>query len=427
MRHQFVSIDRIFSKFIRDISTDFSEDDIIEWTGEALDFIGTQRILEPYVAFLEVKNHMAPIPKGCLGIEGIARDNRWTGPKASIFCPKKIVTEVVASDTAPTVPVALDCKGTPVNAYELAYYRPYFDFKYDYNTFSNTTCFQAHYTPVREATHTFFGTKVDNNVATDRYTIVQDSILKFSFKSGYIAIGCKKSKTDPKTGYPMIPDSIAHTTAIVTYINKKRAEKDMDLGRQGAMQRVQYWSEQWQWYCGQASNNDKMLQGVDELQNFLDQRTQLIPQTNHYNNFFGNLASPQNSWEGYEEGEFEDTEGETVCDTDANSCDSGGTSIPQKAVTIVNQTINNTSSSKGILIGIAGAGGVDDPIVGLSYYQNNKLKGLNQNLTIKVDSFLMDSYGINKSFDFNPSTGRIDFTQGYIWVALSSIAVDLNQ
>lgn len=427
MKHQFVSIDRIFSKFIRDIGTDFSEDDIIEWTGEALDFIGTQRILEPYIAFLEVKNHMAPIPKGCLSIEGIARDNRWTGKKSNIFCPQKVIPTVVATDTTPTVPVALNCKGTPINAYELAYYRPYFDFKYGYNTFSDTPNFKQHYTSVREATSTFFGTKVNNNIATDLYRIVEGSILKFSFKEGYIALGCRKSVLDPKTGYPMIPDSISHTTAIVTYISKKRAEKDLDAGRQGASQRVQYWASEWDWYCGQSSNNDKMIQGVDELQNFLDQRTQLIPQNNRYHNFFGNLAHPQNSWEGYEEGDFTEGITEETCDTNKVAGVAN-----QRPITVINQNITNTIENNGTgnnkkpLIGIAGRGTSKDPIVGTSYYQHIDLIGLGAEISIKVDSVYMDNYGQNSSFTFNSAIGRVEFLT-YEWSENSSISVDLNQ
>lgn len=429
MKHEYVSIDRIFAKFTREISSDFSEIDLIEQVGEALEGIGTPSLYDDYIAFVEVKDFQAPVPRWCHNITQIAKDNRWTGPKASIFCPKKIVTDIV-SDTEPAIPVALDCKGTPIHDYDLAFYRPFLDLKCKWNIFNNTSVYRTHYTPVRLHEHSFFSSKVSRkaNSSLDEYSIIQGKVLRFSFRTGFIAIAYTKQAVDKETGYPLVPDAFSHLTAITSYITMMRCKKEFYDGRQGAEGRLNKAESDWQWYCGQASNNDKMLYGVDEHQNFLDQRLQLLPQNNRYFGFFGNLAQPQAGlWGGCDKDMEEIDECPTECETEEPTCTpSGAGSSSQKTITVVNNTIYQSDARKP-LIGIAGRGLPDDPIVGLGYYLNPKLIGLNQELTIKVDSNLMDSYGINKSFDFNPLTGRIDFLNSYTWVALSSIAVDLDQ
>lgn len=37
MKYQYVSINSIFSKLIRDTSSEFNEDDVLEWAGEIID------------------------------------------------------------------------------------------------------------------------------------------------------------------------------------------------------------------------------------------------------------------------------------------------------------------------------------------------------------------------------------------------------
>ncbi len=61
MNYQYISIDSIFSKIIRDSTTTFDEDSVIEWTAEALEFIGAVRAYEEVVAFIEIKDHQGKI------------------------------------------------------------------------------------------------------------------------------------------------------------------------------------------------------------------------------------------------------------------------------------------------------------------------------------------------------------------------------
>ena len=310
MIHNYISIDRIFSKLDRETKEEFSEDTIIEQIGEALEFIGTQRLLEETVAFVEVVNHQCDIPKGTQSIIQIGRNHRWTGIKNTVECitPAVLEAECKAYKVVPDCTdclsilddaVWLDCHGQPIVEYDLAYYRPYFDLQMEYYGWSNSRYYHRNFTPVLLKSDTLFNSLIctDNDegnsayaavCSKDEYTIINRTKLRFSFKEGQVAIAFNKTMVDKSNGYPMIPDSISHITAITTYIKLKKAERDFDSNRQGAQSRLQYWQQEWNWYCGQATNNDKMIVGIDEHENFRRGRSYMLPRDNYYN-FFGKM------------------------------------------------------------------------------------------------------------------------------------------
>ena len=62
---QYTTVDRVLAKFHRDLrGIDINESDAIEWIGEALDLLKVNQIQEQAVAFIEVKNYQADLPKG---------------------------------------------------------------------------------------------------------------------------------------------------------------------------------------------------------------------------------------------------------------------------------------------------------------------------------------------------------------------------
>lgn len=324
MDYKYVSIDRIFSKVIRDIGSDMvaQEADIIEWVGEALEFIGAITHYEEAVAFLEVKNHQCNIPAGTHSVIQIARNHCWTPEKENNpFCPKSIVTalssninpyyqeagtgsccsDLKTSDKIPDYTI-LDCNGQPLNDYEVAYYRPYFDLQYEYNLWVGTSLYQSCYHPVRLSTGVFFDSLIrkqlgdetsKHNNQGDEYNIIRGEIIRFNFKEGSVAIALARQVVDKETGYPLVPDNISYTTAITKYITMKIFEREYYRGREGAKGRVDKAQSDWHWYCKQASNVDMMPYGVDEHQNLLDQRSYLLPNHNRYYGFFGKLAKPE--------------------------------------------------------------------------------------------------------------------------------------
>lgn len=85
---------------------------------------------------------------------------------------------------------------------------------------------------------------------------------------------------------------------------------------------------------------------------------------------------------------------------------------------------------KAPIIGVAGAGGIDDPIVGLDYYQNDKLKHLGIANRYRIQAFLlkiaMDNFEPEPDFDYDPETGIIS-SLPFVWEAGNTIYVDRNQ
>lgn len=301
-KFQYVTLDRILSKLYRDLGLDeISEIDVIEWTGEALNFMETPSLLEEAVAFIEVSNHSATLPNGLQAIIQVARNNNFVKDNN---CPANVVldtTEEITEDTTcpniNNIPLILDCKGSPIGRFELAYYRPYYDLQYEYSGWGNSHYYKSQFTPMRLANHSFFNTLVcpeDKQIYTescrDEYTIAGDQI-KTSFKDGQIAIAYYRQIVDEETGYPMIPDDSSFTTAITMYITMKYMARMWYMGREGYADKMQKAEADWQWYCKQSTNKAFTLYGLDEHQNMLDSRYQMIPNLNKYYGFFGKLGT----------------------------------------------------------------------------------------------------------------------------------------
>ena len=304
MQYTYVTLNRIFAKLIRDSKAEFSEGDVVEWCGEALEFIGCQKVYEQVVVFSEVKNHLAEIPTGTHQIIQIARDTKWEGPSKNFVCPKDITEEAQPATTGgyplPSTPVVLNCDGSPMTDYEVAYYRPLFSARWDYTGWIGSSLYRNRFVPVTLATNSFFGSLVvdceTNNremYSNNKYTIVRGRYIRTSFETGMIAIAVNRQILDPETGYPMIPDNISWVTAITKYVQMKLAELEADSGRQGAENKLQRLTSDWHWYCRQASNVDKGLYGIDEHQSFTNQWNRLIPSRNGYYGFFGNLGEQE--------------------------------------------------------------------------------------------------------------------------------------
>jgi hypothetical protein len=294
-RYTYTSINRIFSKLIRDVTDDFSETDVIEWCGEALEAIGSVKSYEEDVFFSEVKNHQCTLPKGLHAIIQIARDREWSSTSMSADC----TTSAVKSCNPDFDFAAFQLEETVPGSGKLSYV-PKFGFDVSYRTWTTSTIYRSRYVPVRLATSTLFNTLVcteKNNMCTgnsDEYTIVMGDTVRFSFEKGFVAIPYLKQAVDKETGYPLVPDTYSHTTAITKYITMKMMERQCFNGREGACGKADKLAMDWQWYCSQAGNIDMMPHGIDEHQNLLDQRSYFLPRQNRYYGFFGNLSQPEN-------------------------------------------------------------------------------------------------------------------------------------
>lgn len=299
---QYVSVDRILNKLYRDLrDTSINETDVIEWIGEALDFLKVGANQEQAVAFIEVKDYQADVPFGLQTVLQIARNNNFV-PGENNICPSDVVDTVV--DLGPSIPVPLDCNGTPLTDYDLAYYRPYFDLQWEYQPWTASSYYNSQYTPVRLANNTLFKTLVSKEKGfedlyqscEDEYTIsgTIDKRFQFSFKEGSVAVSYLRNAIDPNTGYPLVPDQISYITAITYYIKWKIAEWWSWNNRDGAVGLAQDSERKWLKYCRQAKNWSKMPKSIDQYQNLLEESHYLIPRLKRYYGFFGNLGRLEN-------------------------------------------------------------------------------------------------------------------------------------
>src|SRR5210317_87925 len=156
MKGKYISIQRIFANlgdFIQ--SRGVPEIDVINWTAKALDFMKFETVFQPHVKYETVSNYQAPLPRYMHAIVQIARNNEWVGTTTTVASG-----ESSDSDQQVDIPVVIDANGMPVNAYELAYYRPFADFDGEVFTSGGFALKQYQFTPVRLANHHFFGSSV---------------------------------------------------------------------------------------------------------------------------------------------------------------------------------------------------------------------------------------------------------------------------
>ena len=311
----YTTVDTIFAKFSRDLrGNEVNEADMVEWIGEALSFMKVAEIQEEAVAFIEVADYKAELPCGFQSVIQVARNNNWVkNENESCVCPSNVLInsittqEVIVDNTLPPEPLdqpIVDCEGNIIGEYEMAYYRPYFDLKYEYYGWNSSRYFKENYTPIRLANHSFFNTMVAteqdeaikeiyNSNTTDEYTLAggfPNYALRFSFKEGSIALSYLRTVIDAETGYPVIPDNILFISAITYYVKWKISERFRWEGREGSAQESRDAEEHWLKYVRQAINHIKMPHGVDQYQNIMENSLYLIPRTRKYYGFFGNLG-----------------------------------------------------------------------------------------------------------------------------------------
>lgn len=301
---QYTTVERIFSKFHRDLrGTDLNESDVIEWIGEALEFLKVSQVQEQAVAFLEVENFEAKIPRGFHMVLQIARNNRWK--KEDKCSPKKILSQIEDVEESEcsscNEQIITDCNGFVLDNNQIVEYKPYFDLKFNYQPWLANKYYRRDYTPVRLANHTLFNTlvckeKVDPCLGCiDEYTIVgvTDKKLRFSFEEGFVAMSYLRNAIDNETGYPLIPDNISYITAITYYIKWKLAEWYEWNGRAGYNGITQDTERKWLKYVKQATNFMKMPKSLDDYQDLLEQTHYLIPDHKKYYRYFGNLGKSE--------------------------------------------------------------------------------------------------------------------------------------
>jgi hypothetical protein len=158
-----VSVNRILGKLRRDFGSleNINESDVIEWTAEALQAIGAITLYEEAVAFIEVKNHQCELPNGLHAIIQLARNICFDDKKECGLCPSDVIAAMEEPvEEGAAIPVAIDCNGQPIDAYDLAYYRPYFDLRSESGYYSSSYLFNNCFSTIRLTNHSFFNSIV---------------------------------------------------------------------------------------------------------------------------------------------------------------------------------------------------------------------------------------------------------------------------
>ena len=275
----------VISKVIRDYGLRENEGTLIEWIGEGLEHIGiNSNWCEEAVAFSTVESHQCEFPSHCRSIIQIAKNNTYSSPA-------EVTGSLETSEETEGEPVPIDENGQPLSTVNYAYYRPYFDYIYQYQFWYQSPFYTQKFTPIRLANHSFYNSIVceDTNIIYDNdaleYTVVPAiRSLRFSFIEGQVAIAYLKQKLDDE-GYPLIPDDISYISALSAYIIYRKTIRDFYNHVQGSTDIMLKSEEDWSFYCRQAKNKFYMPLTIDDYENLKNKRTYKLP-TDRYKSFF---------------------------------------------------------------------------------------------------------------------------------------------
>lgn len=299
----YTTVDRIFTKLYREINdSDIQETDVIEWIGEALGFMKTRQLQDQLVTFLKVTDYEAKVPCNFNLVLQLAMLHSYDPS-----CCEDNKTECEDSKEEEE---CLDITDSNTSNADILNYvfksmrsdRNMIDmtFPWQYLNWTSSDYYKHNFCNIRLANHTFFNSIVckekslyeDTKSCGEEYTIVGniDRKFRFSFREGFVALSYLGNKIDPETGYPYIPDTSEHITAITYYVKWKIAERYSWEGREGFTSISDRNEARWLKYISQAKNLAKMPNTIDEYQNLLEQTHYLIPDHQKYYNHFSNLG-----------------------------------------------------------------------------------------------------------------------------------------
>ncbi|GHV60775.1 hypothetical protein FACS1894195_0120 [Bacteroidia bacterium] len=307
---KYTSIDRVFSKFQRDYGiNNVSDQAIIEWSGEALEAIGCNRLYQEQVAFIDVANFSCDVPRFLHAIVQVARDTQYE-KKESTICPQMLQETVKESEENKEnechCRIYDECGHHVIDPRSYTHHYSFIELNWGFPLFANSNFYRQRFVPIRMTNNTMFDAIGQNSglaklfsnhvhgEVRDEYQVVNGDTLKFNFEKGGIALAYLKQQIDESTGYPLIPDEEIYLNAILSYVMLRISKRDFYNGREGAQAKMQLAESDWQWYCKRAKTQQMMPQTVDEYQNLLDQQKRMIWHDKDYYSFFGHTNVPEN-------------------------------------------------------------------------------------------------------------------------------------
>ena len=292
------SIERVIAGLYRDLKpvVELSENDLIEWAGEALEQIGAYTQLEEKVASLEVDGYKAILPSGVHKVIQVAykytEGSPSTTPMLTTASPCTTCSDNGCDPECPTCADVCETSAQLIQNAELflQYYKP--------NSFRATGYYYDHYKPLRLTSGPFAIPHTSDckdctgiSSTCDQEYSLDWPYIKTSFQKGFICVAYVGQALDDR-GFPLIPDEVSYVEAIKRYIIYKLKYSEFLQG-QTPPQVYGKLEEDWHWYCAQARSKATMPDTIDKLQNLTDQKNRLIPKVRRYQGFFGNLHTPE--------------------------------------------------------------------------------------------------------------------------------------
>lgn len=302
---QLVSLERVLASLYRDIKPigqELSENDLVEWCGEALEQIGAYSQYEEKVEYITVSDYKALIPCGMHQIVQIAYKHT-PGGDTSCDCAIKI-TNSDGTSACTSSSCSGNCGSTDVcedvtqsEDAIVTQARQLIDYHLQYR-FTKTRAYHNNFRPMSLASGNYSKAKTahcDNCInlsatCSEEYA-VDHPYIRTSFKSGSICLAYIRQPLDER-GWPMIPDNVSYTEAMKRYLVYKLKYSEFLTGKIHPNVYMKL-EDDWHWYCAQARGKMNMPDTIDKMQNLLNQRKRLIPNENRYYGFFGNLNTPE--------------------------------------------------------------------------------------------------------------------------------------
>ncbi len=240
MIYKYVSVYNIVEKLYRDYEhqEELNIWDVVEWSGEALEFIGAGQQYDKFVVELEVKNAIATLPCNFHSQPQVSYNGRSLNYATGSFSPLAVGGNSSQDNVVNGVAVS-------------------------------------------STTHPASSNIASNSVANSFY--IADGMFVTSIMEGTVLLEYRGVKVD-KEGYPMIPDLQSYRTAITTYCQMKIDHRDARKGRI-----KESWANKsesdWHWYCKSARGEANMpnLAYAEAIKN---QWVRLKPQQNAADSFY---------------------------------------------------------------------------------------------------------------------------------------------
>ena len=268
----YVTSKSVLAKVIRDSGlSDINRGDVIEWIGEGLQAIGTVGIKEEKVMFLTIKDHIADLPAE---IEEVRKVYKYNPIEEDYILPLEVAIDSDEEGNQEIVPV-YDIHGL-IPDDSLPKYYGRFERRWahlDWTKYVAKT--KKFYAMNLTSSLMFAGITCDDIneeiCGCDYEYELGRGIIKTNFREGQIAIAYLTSPIDDE-GYPLVPDLRSVQEAITYYILYKYYTRLWYQGRAGYDVRSQHADQNYQFYVRQAKEDTWKLYGLDEHQNFINQR-----------------------------------------------------------------------------------------------------------------------------------------------------------